>query len=266
MLRQRVPPQEPIMLCLNALLIALAAIAPEFADVQCAGRYPKHLQGICTDDAGAIYWSFTTRLVRTDGEGNVTHDVQVADHHGDLCFANERIYVAVNLGQFNQPAGKADSWVYVYDARDLTLLARHAVAEVVHGAGGMGVRQGHFYVVGGLPANVDENYVYQYTSEFEFVRRHVISSGHTHLGIQTAAFANGKWWFGCYGTPAEMLVTDADFKLRSRHAFDCALGVVGLPNGDLLVASGRCDGQAGCDGRATVHRAEDDRLRAVAGD
>ena len=28
----------------------------------------------------------------------------------------------------------------------------------------------------------------------------VVKSGYTRLGVQTAAFADGRWWFGCYGS------------------------------------------------------------------
>ncbi len=33
-----------------------------------------------------------------------------------------------------------------------------------------------FYVVGGLPDGVEENYVYEYDAEFQFVKKHIISS------------------------------------------------------------------------------------------
>lgn len=61
--------------------------------------------------------------------------------------------------------------------------------KVFYGAGGIGYRNGRFFVVGGLPTDVKENYAYEYDSEFKFLEKHVIKSGHTHLGIQTAAFA-----------------------------------------------------------------------------
>ncbi|MCB1085407.1 MAG: hypothetical protein KDM63_00055 [Verrucomicrobiae bacterium] len=70
----------------------------------------------------------------------------MADHHGDLCFHGGKIFVAVNLGKFNDPKGNADSWVYVYDAANLKELAKHPVPEVFHGAGGMDARDGHFFV------------------------------------------------------------------------------------------------------------------------
>ncbi len=72
------------------------------------------------------------------------------NHHGDLCFRDGKLYVAVNLGKFNDPDGNADSWVYVYDAESLKELARHETQEVLYGAGGIGYRDGHFFVVGGF--------------------------------------------------------------------------------------------------------------------
>ena len=47
-----------------------AAFPP--ADVHCAGDYQHHLQGVCTNEVDAIYWSFTTELVKTDQRGKST--------------------------------------------------------------------------------------------------------------------------------------------------------------------------------------------------
>lgn len=218
-----------------------------FRPAACEGFYPHHLQGICVDD-GAVFWSFTTMLVKTGPDGRLLKKVPVANHHGDLCFQGGKLYVAVNLGKFNDPQGNADSWVYVYNAGDLSLVAKHPVREVFHGAGGIGFREGRFFVVGGLPEGVEENYVYEYDEGFQFVKKHVVKSGHTHLGIQTAAFALGRWWFGCYGEPKILLVTDAEFRLRGRYEFDCSLGIVGLPDGRLLSAAGRSEKDKGCMG------------------
>ncbi|REK08945.1 MAG: hypothetical protein DWQ37_18945 [Planctomycetota bacterium] len=207
--------------------------------VQCEGSYPGHLQGVCTDEAArAIYWSFTTVLVRSDPDGRVVKQVDVANHHGDLCFVDGKLYVAVNLGQFNRPAGQADSWVYVYDAQTLAELARHPVPEVVHGAGGIGFRDGRFFVVGGLPPDIDENYVYEYDPAFKFRKRHVLDSGYTLMGIQTTAFADGHWWFGCYGNPKVLLKADPSFELVGRWHRDASLGIVAARDGKLLVGRG----------------------------
>jgi hypothetical protein len=102
--------------------------------------------------------------------------------------------------------------------------------------------------VGGLPDGVEENYVYEYDGKFTFLKKHILKSGHTHLGIQTATFAHDCWWFGCYGDPKILLVTDADFQMKGRYEIDCSLGIEGLPGGRLLVADGRCEKNKGCIG------------------
>lgn len=215
--------------------------------VTCEGVYPHHLQGVCVDQS-AIYWCFTTVLVKTDLDGKLLKQVPVANHHGDLCHHAGRIYVAVNLGKFNDPQGNADSWVYVYDADTLEEVARQATPEVFHGAGGIGATAGRFYVVGGLPQDVQENYVYEYDAAFNFVQKHVIASGWTQLGIQTATFAHNRWWFGCYGSPAVLLITDPQFQLLGRYEYNCSLGIEALPAGSFLSAGGRCQKDIGCTG------------------
>jgi len=232
-------------------ILAVVGSRPQYQQVTCEGTYQHHLQGICVNEA-AVYWSFTTTLVKTDLDGKRLKEVPVANHHGDLCCHDGKLFVAVNLGKFNDPKGNADSWVYVYDADTLEEVARQEVQEVFHGAGGIGFRDGHFFVVGGLANGVEENYVYEYDSNFKFVKKHVIQSGHTHLGIQTATFVNDRWWFGCYGDPKVLLVTDAAFNMTGRFQFDCSLGIVGLPDGRLLAATGRCEQGKGCTGSAKV--------------
>ena len=210
----------------------------QHAPIECEGDYAHHLQGVATDGEGAFFWSFTTRIVRTDAKGKVQVSVEAENHQGDLCYHDGRVYVAVNLGRFNDPEGNADSWIYVFDPETLQLLEKHAVPEVVHGAGGMDVRDGHFFVVGGLPDGVEENPVYEYDEQFRFVKEHIIASGWTRLGIQTAAWHDGAWWFGCYGTPAILLTTDGEFEMQGRHEFNASLGIVGIAPGKFLVAEG----------------------------
>lgn len=237
----------------RAVETALQSPPPAFepkpiSELSCPGKYQHHLQGVCTDD-NTIFWSFTTTLVKTDRQGKLLRKIPVASHHGDLCHHDGKIYVAVNLGKFNDPKGNAKSWIYVYKASDLKEVARHAVPEVFHGAGGIGFHNDKFFVVGGLPNDVNENYVYEYDKNFKPTKKHVIASGHTHLGIQTAAFLNGHWWFGCYGSPQVTLVTDANFKLIGRYQQDCSLGVAPNKDGQLLIASGSCEPDVGCSGK-----------------
>jgi len=236
------------LLAISLLLLSLSpASAAEPVEkfparIDCEGHYPGHLQGICLDDAKdhddqqSIYWVFTTWLVKTDMQGKLIKKVPVVSHHGDLCYADGKLYVAVNLGQFNNPEGKADSWVYVYDAKDLKELARHETQQVKYGAGGMATHEGRFLVIGGLPSDFKENYLYEFDGDFNFIKKHTLDSGHTHLGIQGAAYSEGTWWFACYGS--QILTATADLKMQSRHTFQCGYGIVGLGNDQYYIARG----------------------------
>ena len=96
---------------------------PTFGNVKYEGDYKYHLQGVCTNERDAVFWSFTTDLVKTDRRGRVQKKVAVANHHGDLCFSDGKLYITVNLDRFNNPNSNADSWVCVYKADTLKLLA-----------------------------------------------------------------------------------------------------------------------------------------------
>ena len=112
-----------------------------------------------------------------------------------------------------------------------------------------------------MPNDVTENYVYEYDGAFKFVKKHILASGHTHLGIQTATFGDGHWWFGCYGkpksdtapsTPPILLKADASLKKVERFEFDCSLGIVPLSDGKFLVARGGFTKEKGHTGRLVL--------------
>ncbi len=98
---------------------ALRAAPPAWQEAACEGAYPRHVQGVCSNGRDALYWSWTDAMVKTDLAGKVLQRVPADNHQGDLCHHAGKIYVAVNLGKFNRPAGEADSWVYIYDAATL---------------------------------------------------------------------------------------------------------------------------------------------------
>lgn len=218
--------------------------------IACEGAYKGHLQGICLDDENNIYWSWTDAIVRTDATGKITAKIAAPSHQGDLCYREGKIYVAVNLGKFNEPAGKADSWVYAFDARTLELIRKYPVPELVHGAGGVAYRNERFIVVGGLPPGSSENYLYEYDTDFNFQKRHVLQSGYTLMGIQTIAYAGGNWWLGCYGNPRELLRTDDNFNFTGKYTFDASLGIAPASEGLFLIGSNIRDDK-GHSGKAT---------------
>ena len=174
------------------------------ARITSEGDYPPHLQGVCTDGTN-IWWSHTVELTRTDLKGKVlTHAKGLKSHHGDLCVVGGTVYVAVNHGKFNTE-DKADSWVYAYRGDDLSFIKRWKVPELCHGAGGMTWKDGHFFIIGGLPPTHNENYVYEYTPEFTFIKRHVLNSDWTREVSETmrvisepilsrSMFSNDRSW------------------------------------------------------------------------
>ena len=122
------------------VLVQASDQTPTFSNMKCEGDYRYIFQGVCTNERYTVYWSFTTDLVETDRLGRVQRNVAIANHYGDLCFSEGKLCGAVNLDRSNDPNGNADSWVYVYKAATLKLLAKYETHEVFHRTGGIGAR------------------------------------------------------------------------------------------------------------------------------
>lgn len=203
--------------------------------IECDGSYGGHLQGIASD-GNSIFWSHTVQLVKSDLAGKIQYEIDVASHHGDLTIHDGKVYVAVELAQFNRPPGESDPWVYIYNTDTLKFLKKHRLPELVHGAGGIAYNNGKFIVVGGLPATHEQNYAFEYDAEFNFVNRHVLFSGQTRLGIQTVHFMNEHWWFGCYGSPNNpgLLKADVNFRLVGQSPTNYSYGIARLDNDTVI--------------------------------
>jgi len=197
--------------------------------MDCQGSYKGHLQGVATDGE-FLYWSFTVTIVKTDLAGKVVAAVEVPRHHGDLCVRDGVVYVAVNLGWFNFE-DRGISEVRAYSAGDLSPVGCWKLPMCGHGAGGMTYADGRFFVVGGLPATHEKNYVYEFTPDFDLVHRHELMTGQTLMGIQTAAFEDGRFLFGiygCRGNPPGSLECPRDLKSFTRRLGSGNVGVVKL--------------------------------------
>lgn len=221
------------------LACAVAAVAgvvnasvADRIDCSGAGAYGGHLQGVAAGDGG-IYWSFTRHIVKTDFSGRPVAVREAPSHQGDLCVKDGTVYVAVNRGRFNQEKG-AVSEVMSYDAETLKPLETWPLPEMPHGAGGMTWRGDRFFIVGGLPATHECNYVYEYTKQFKFVRRHDLPTGFTLMGIQTAAYEEGRFLFGIYGgsgNPAGVIAVEDDLKTWRRYTGQGSVGILRLDGG-----------------------------------
>ncbi|TZF86250.1 hypothetical protein FW774_04170 (plasmid) [Pedobacter sp. BS3] len=216
--------------------------------ITCEGTYPMHLQGIARDENN-MFWCYTNQLVKTDMHGKVLKKIDVPYHHGDLTVVSGKVYVAVGFGTWNNINGLADSWVYVYDAGTLERLSTYHIPEVIYGAGGIVKRGDSFYVVGGLPEEIFENYVYEYDSDFNFKKRYIVESGYTSLGIQTIDYHGGEFWVGCYGNIGLIRLTN-DFKIAGWGPFDASIGIASISDSELLIGKDSGNDNLGYAGEA----------------
>jgi hypothetical protein len=227
------------------------------------GKFPKHLQGITTDDnRRSVFWSFTDRLVKSDLVGNILLEIPVDAHHGDLCYFDNKVYVAVEKGAFNG-SGPNESWVYVYDALDLTLVSKKRIVETVFGAGGIGFGENSFVIIGGLPGDAThrENYLFEYDLDLNFIATHTLQTGNTSLGIQTIKYQidTRTWWFATYPrssdfqNPNTLFATSHTFQLLNQWNYDTSCGMMPI-GGDFFITTETLyetiDGILSCSGRA----------------
>lgn len=218
-------------------------------------NYGGHLQGMTTDYKQYLFWSHTTQLVKTDLNGKILKVVNVPTHHGDLAYFKGKLYVAVNLGKFNEEPGQENSWVYEFDAKDLELIQKIPVPELVHGAGGIAIHNKQVMIVGGLPDNgkYNKNFIYEYNLNFEFQKKHELPTGYTHLGIQTACYSYGYWYFGCYGNevkklkPVVLKTKDSKagkLELIKIYDADMSHGLIGLSEDEFIYSCKTLDKMA----------------------
>ena len=176
-------------------------------------------------------------LVKTDWQGREVLAVPVKYHHGDLTYKAGKIYVAVNYGRFNDPAGKSDNHVLIYDASDLKLTATYPVPEVKHGAGAIAAFDKGFMLTGGLPndaKNYPGNLLYEYDENFQFIRQRQAAPW-TLSGVQTILKVANGWLLGCH--VKKLLFYDENFKPISADTLDVTHGIMQHPaSGKLFYA------------------------------
>ena len=225
--------------------------------IVCPGEYAGHLQGLATDGK-AIYWSFSKDLVKTDFAGNLLGKVKIPHHGGGPCWSNGKLYVPVCGSGFNRkpkPGVVPKNFVYVFDP-ELKLLEKRHIPETEFGAGGMAAKDGHFFIVGGRPAELPGNTVYEYDADFDLVRRHELDFD-SNKGIQTVNYFRGRWYFGCYGIKGRTVVADEEFRVLRRVRPSSSFGMIPLAEGLVLVGRSVANGK-----KFRVTAAEVERITA----
>ena len=208
--------------------------------IVCGGEYSGHLQGMATDGK-AIYWVFSRDIVKTDLTGRVLAKAKLPHHGGGPCWHDGKLYIPLCGSGFNhrlKPGAVSKNHVFVFDA-ELKQIKRCPIPELEYGAGGIAVRDGHFFVVGGRLKGLPGNTVYEYDADFRLLRRHEVDF-ESDKGIQTIIFAFGNWYFGCYGTKGMAIETDENFRFTRKVRPNTAFGMIPLADG--LVLTGRIVG------------------------
>lgn len=214
--------------------------------IECDTLHPFHCQGVA-NDGRAIYWSFSTELVKTDLSGKTLGKyVMPGGHMGDLCVHAGKVFVGMNMGSAADGARVGDE-VWVFDAETLKLEKKIPTPETVWCNNGLEWYGGSFWIVTNASKEMPYNHVFEYTSDFRFKCCHPIASGRTYLGVQTICQAKGRMLFGCYGGTAPdgekipHCVFSVDFK-------DLAAGNRNNESPSILKVRERRDGVDGAEG------------------
>ena len=224
-----------------AVLAAVAALTgAAYADtIRCGETGVEHLQGV-TCDGTHIYWSFTTKIVKTDLTGAVVTSADVPGHSGDLCVHLGKLYVATDEGKYVR-ASNFKQEVRVYDTATLKLLKVYNLdADFVPRGFEISCIEyanGRFWIPAGFDENVvdEKNYVMEYTPSFELVAVHELPTGSTQYGIQTIAYHDRYFYMGNYagttGVKAGMFACPPGLKTAlplDTHAWEGVMSVTGV--------------------------------------
>lgn len=218
------------------LAVLLSAACAAYSEtITCGGDGPRHLQGV-TCDGSAIYWSYTTRLVKTDLTGAQLAAVDVPGHSGDLCVHLGKVYIATEEGRYVRESNFKQE-VRVYDAATLNLLKKYNIDADCAAKGllssSIEYANGRFWLAMGQESGSTDtkNYVLEYTPSFELVATHELQTGNTQYGLQTIAYHDGKFYVGTYSganVPASAFICDSDFQGFVPSTIPAAEGVMSV--------------------------------------
>lgn len=228
----------------------------EFGAVDCGGAWRGELRGLDVDHGGAIYWSFTQDLVRSDAVGRVVCSVAIEGGIGDLCVQDGKVY-ALGL----DASGMGADRVLVRDARTLEAIGEHVLLgeRGMNGAARAITWQGgRFWVVGGEPLAV-----HVFDEGFRQVSRRELANAPE--GLRVACFGDQRFWFGGASGTRSVLCTDAALQPWATVPGDVAHGIASISGGRFLVGASMPLGDGRFAGKAHVAEASPSGgLRALA--
>ena len=197
-----------------------------------------HLQDVCFDGKGSVYWAHTREIYKTDLSGRVLAKADVEGHHAGLEVRKGRLYVAVCPMQ-GTTGGKTTSDCRVtvgeYDAETLSLVKMH-VTDINDRAGSLAILEDGTFLVGCLrPQDIAPSQVrfHHLDADFKLIKSHVLDNVPVELGIEVIKRVGSDFFLNCYGTdkdgkplPFDTIRMDANFRETGRGKLGGAMGLV----------------------------------------
>jgi hypothetical protein len=147
-----------------------------------------HMQGIVQYDS-CMFFVFTHLIVKINSNLQVENTYYNKYHLGSPAIYYGLLYIPVEKGGFNNRK-PSDSYVFVFNPDEITIINEIKVDETIHGLGGIAYGDNKFLLIGGNLYNSKTNYIYEYDTSMSFVQGHKIYSGKTDLGFQTITYNN----------------------------------------------------------------------------
>lgn len=199
-----------------------------------------HIQGMAGNDK-FIYRVFSHHIIKSDMKGKTVKMVECHErgdsffHAGGPCLVGDKLYVPVCRSSFNRDLNGKPSlnYIQVYDL-DLNYIKSFHIPELQHGAGCITWADGHFFVSGGRRYQLPGNSIYEYDSNFKFIRRHDLNIT-TYVGVQTMAYDGKDFWLGCFGSIPKTFKVSRDFKNISYYTFACGVGMIIYGRNKMLI-------------------------------
>lgn len=223
------------------------AAMPDVDKVELEGEYPGHLQDVCRDKAGFIYWAHTHYILKTDTSGKVLVKAEVEGHNAGCEVKDGVLYVAVCPLQ-NTTGGQTTPecrlQINEYDTETLALRAKH-VLPVNDRAGSLAILEDGSFVVGCLrPKDIlpSQARFHHVGSDFRLKSTHLLNDVNVRLGIEVIKRTGDTLLMMLYGSPTVMVdaktfVETGRLEYRGGHTglfFDgdfCWRGYIRQPEG-----------------------------------
>ena len=209
-----------------------ARAMPDVGRIDLEGEYPGHLQDVCRDKDGFIYWAHTRHILKTDVDGKVLVKAEVDGHNAGCEVRDGVLYVAVCPMQ-GKTGGKTTPdcrlQVNEYDAATLALKAKH-VLPVNDRAGSLAMLPDGSFVVGCLrPQDISPTQVrlHRVSSDYQLLKTVVLDNVNVKLGIETIKYRDGELFLSMYVGKGLLVVLDAEtFAEKRRQTYNGTTGLL----------------------------------------